>query len=436
MTWIPFDIDTFKTSPHTGHHSQSTMPTGRLDTKFVVPSTANYTAPPACTKGGVLCLRDDGDEHHPTQTNGWKQWTDSMLSSHTEHTHTTHHLSDTRSSANPTHTRISRTIARPDIIRSRNEINDCKGGCPDGYVCQINDDNSLDSCLARTAPLDWPGVSMGEFDVNARSDNGKISFQPCPDVYADSTCPAGQKCANVVGFDFFEFLVCVLNNTTLVSSRAETTGAISSVQRNVQPRSDDGHIRYRPCSEGCPAEEVCSELRGLDFLICLPDHTTAIRSHTEETGITRPCRVEDGVHEPDAWNCGDLIRNHTRFICQTGYQPMLQNGTCNCTPRREPYCKSDEYTMTFHTTLTTVYVAGQTSSGVTVVRPTYNTELASVVIPTNSFDSGPGPVWTSIAGVISEIEKRATTTQAPADCPLQYLNLTHSKPGKSIQLFS
>jgi hypothetical protein len=82
--------------------------------------------------------------------------------------------------------------------------------------------------------------------------------------------------------------------------------------------------------------------------------------HCRQLNITRPCRVEQNIDMPDAWNGGDIIRSHTRYICGTGSAPLpLPNATCVCNLRPKGYGGPGEVTKTHPTGFSTETRPGQ-----------------------------------------------------------------------------
>ena len=463
--------DTFKPP----HHTSTMM--GVYDRRFIEPSTAGYTPPPACTVEGVLCLRDDGNEHHPSQTHSW---TGSERTSHARSTgqiYTSHHMSGTRSFQSPTHTNIVHPFAHPHKIRSRN--GGCNGGCPDGYVCNPPGGEFPNICVPDTFLPHVEGRRRTNEldDVHPRSDEAECGGG-CSDGYVcnrldddfpsicildtfllpvDATrrsvmledaqprsdddgcgggCSDGYVC-NPPGADFPN--ICV-PDTFLPPTEGTRRRA---TQEDAESHSSDGD---RPCFKGCPAGQICSNLKGTDYRVCVPD-TKQIGDRTSSpAGFpsgTGPCRVDENVGQPDGWNGGDLVHNNTRYICMTGSQPAVQpNGTCDCSPRG--YGISTYGTNTVPTTLSTA--AGYAPSGFTVMTELYSTEYSGIASTSVTFftvafstvneDQRGGP--TSGAGItapfptpsITTQYKRATATPAPTDCPLQYLNLTQSTPSR------
>ena len=94
----------------------------------------------------------------------------------------------------------------------------------------------------------------------------------------------------------------------------------------------------------------------------LPHHTYERSPHAtlrHQLNITGPCRVEQNIDMPDAWNGGDIIHNHTRYICGTGSVPLLlPSGTCDCILRLKGYGGLGEVTKTHHTGFSTETVLG------------------------------------------------------------------------------
>jgi hypothetical protein len=107
-----------------------------------------------------------------------------------------------------------------------------------------------------------------------------------------------------------------------------------------------------------------SDMTGIHGTVLL--HQTYERSPRptlhHQLNITGPCRVEQNIDMPDAWNGGDIIRNHTRYICGTGSVPLLlPNGTCDCILRPKGYGGPEEVTKTHCTSFSTGSSPGQSS---------------------------------------------------------------------------
>lgn len=98
----------------------------------------------------------------------------------------------------------------------------------------------------------------------------------------------------------------------------------------------------------------------------LPHHTYERSPHPtlrHQLNITGPCRVEQNIDIPDAWNGRDIIRNHTRYICGKGSVPLLlPDGTCDCILRPRGYGGPGEVTKTHRTGFSTETRPGQPSA--------------------------------------------------------------------------
>lgn len=407
-------------------------------------------------------------------------WPNSEQPRHTdrvENTLTTHQLSSTRYSGESTITSSIYPTARPGMIRTRSDNGEnahpCSVPCPAGQVCSFVEDFDFPQC-----------VSVNINTLSASAENGTIKFLPCPKEFAD-TCPFGQRCALVEGFNI-KFPICLPEkNTATLNPRAEVTDASDSVNctQNIiflEPNGNhDINITYLGCAaplkphfsthgnclcelpynpyagspempgtDGLPPQAevagislprhctpstiqfgslgdgrtgtisdlscpepfkphyymngtcLCEYSSNTDGLLVettgalgrpLPDGSIKSMSHETRTAIQDPyppshleitgnCRVEDRIDLPDQSNNGDLIRDHTRYICMTGYFPfLLENGACECikshTMVPTAHVGSGEITKT---TFSTVHLTGQGPSANTAVTMAFTAARSSL----------------------------------------------------------